>query len=420
MSNTATIIVVAVVVVVLGLVAFLIIRRQRYVRALRGRGWIFESTPQLESVLEHRAPPFGLGFVRKVDEGIAGRTQAGVPFRVFEYACSGGGPKYDERLASLTLPLAMPELFVTGGQPRTGIRVGTVDVDPRLQVRAADQHYARAALSGPVLNAIASFGQAGFPVDLSIDGRYLVAAGAPKDPDRLEAYLEALAPVAQALDPRVLAPYAQPPAPASFGFYGRPDWVYVGRDDSLISVYGLTQAGFGHDTEKLIRGHNDGLPIDAFVHTWKTQRTETTTDSEGRTQTRTVTDTHSEIVTVVNLPFDTPTLSVGGGGRGEKVRFESEAFNDQFKVRTNSPKFAYDVIHPRTMEFLMAVRPPAFQIDNRQLRFSVDVHDTQLIGVCADFAHDFFGRVPSFVWNNLQITPPRFRVSNVPTRMPTP
>jgi hypothetical protein len=32
------------------------------------------------------------------------------------------------------------------------------------------------------------------------------------------------------------------------------------------------------------------------------------------------------------------------------------------------------------------------------MRFSVDKHDTQLIGLCADFAHEFFGRVPSFVW----------------------
>jgi len=83
-------------------------------------------------------------------------------------------------------------------------------------------------------------------------------------------------------------------------------------------------------------------------------------------------------------------------------------------VRTDRPRFAYDVIHPRTMEFLMTVRPPGFWIDNRSMRFQLAVHDTQLIGTCADFAHDFFGRVPSFVWDNLQVTPPRFRMSNLP------
>ena len=68
----------------------------------------------------------------------------------------------------------------------------------------------------------------------------------------------------------------------------------IDRDDTLIAKYGLTSAGFGHGTEKVIRGPNDGLHIDAFIHRWKTQRTETYTDSEGRTWTRTVTDNHSE------------------------------------------------------------------------------------------------------------------------------
>jgi hypothetical protein len=30
--------------------------------------------------------------------------------------------------------------------------------------------------------------------------------------------------------------------------------------------------------------------------------------------------------------------------------------------------------------------------------------DTELIGFCADFAHQFLSRVSSFVWKNLQIT----------------
>lgn len=43
------------------------------------------------------------------------------------------------------------------------------------------------------------------------------------------------------------------------------------------------------------------------------------------------------------------------------------------------------------------------------VRFSVDKHDMQLIGFCAEFAHEFLSRVPSFVWKNLQLTPPAFR-----------
>lgn len=409
MSSTIVIILIVIAVLVLGLVAFLIIRRQRYVRALRGRGWTFESRPTLESVLDHHAPPFGLGFVRKVDEAISGQTATGVPFRVFEYTSSEGGPKFDDRVASMQLPLPLPDLFVSADHARGGVQLSEIEVDPRYQVRAANTGYAGTALSASVLDAIAAFGQAGHKVDLSIDGQQLVAVGAPKDPDQLQAYLEKLGAVVQAFNPGALAPYRVTPPPAGFGFYGHPDWQLIGRDDTLIAKYSLTTAGFGHTTEKVIRGSNDGLPIEAFIHRWKTQRTETYTDSDGRTRTRTVTENHSEIVTAIMMPFSFPMLSVGGGWGGKKVRFESEEFNDRFTVRTDNPKFASDVIHPRTMEFLMAAQPPGFRIEGNGMRFSVDKHDTQLIGFCADFAHEFFGRVPSFVWKNLQITPPPFR-----------
>ena len=409
MSNTVVIILIAIAVLVLALIAFLIIRRRRYIQSLRKRGWTFESKPALESVLDHHAPPFGLGFVRKVDEAIAGTTADGVPFRVFEYASSEGGPRFDDRVASIQLPVSLPDLFISTDEVRSGVQLAPVEVDPRFQVRAADSAYARAALSAGVLDVIASFGQAGHRVDLSVDGQQMVAVGAPKDPDQLQSYLEGLAGIAQALQSSSLAPYGTPAPPPGFGFYGHPDWQLIGRDDALIAKYGLTTAGFGHTTEKVIRGSNDGLPIEAFIHGWKTRRTETYTDSEGRTQTRTVTENHSEILTAITMPFSFPLISVEGGGGGKKVRFESEEFNDRFTVRTEDAKFASDVIHPRTMEFLMAVQPPGFRIEGNVMRFSVDDHDTQLIGFCADFAHEFLSRVPSFVWKNLQVTPPAFR-----------
>jgi len=405
------IVLVIVAVLVIALITFLIVRRQRYIRDLRGRGWSFDSNPALEWVLDHHVPPFGLGFVRKVDEGVSG-TVDGIAFRVFEYTCTEGGPKFDERLATLQLPLALPELFVCAGKVRSGVRPPPVDLDPNHHGNAGDPGYARAALGGAALGAIAAFGRAGHPVDLSVDGAHLVAVGAPKDPDELQAYLELLAPVARAVDPSILAPYAVAPIQSGFTFYGHPDWLLVGRDDSLIGKYGLTTVGFGHTTEKVIRGYNDGLPIEAFIHRWKTEHTETSTDSQGRTQTRTVTDQHSEVVAAVSLPFAFPLLSVNGGWGGKRVKFEGEEFNDQFAVRTDDAKFAYDVIHPRTMEFLMARRPPGFRIEGNLMRYSVSEHDTAVISVCADFAHEFFGRVPSFVWRDLQITPPAFRSSS--------
>ena len=396
----------------------LLVRRRRYVASLRERGWSFDSSPSLESVLDHQAPPFGLGLVRAVDEAVSGRTRAGVAFRVFEYEVKEGGPRFDERVASLALPAALPDLFLSAGPVRAGVRLPAVPLDPALQVHAADADYARALLSPGVRAALTAFGQAGHPLDLSVDGAHLVAVGAPKDPDALEAYLEALAPVALAVDAGAVAPWSRPPVPPGFTFYGRPDWVLVGSDDSAISRFGLTTAGFGHRTEQVVRGDNGGLPVEGLVHRWKTRRTETSTDSQGRRTTRTVTEHHDEAVAGVWLPFPFPQLSIDGGWGGERVRFESEEFNQRFKVRTASPKLAYDVIHPRTMEFLMAAEPPGIQMEGNLMRFLVSSHDTETLGYCADFAHDFLARVPGFVWEDLGVQPPAFRAGALTAPLP--
>ncbi|MET1007218.1 MAG: hypothetical protein ABWX96_16845 [Propionibacteriaceae bacterium] len=415
MSRT-TLIILIVLAVAVAITVFLIVRRRRYVGALRERGWTFVSSPDLSSVLEHTAPPFGLGFSRSVDESISGTLASGVPFHVFEYKTKQGGPTFDGRVASLRLPVALPTLFLVQGTPRSGVSFPPVDLDPSVLVLSDHPLFAAALFSGSVRSAVAAFGQATGGLDLSIDGDHLVAVGAPKDPDELQVYLDRLAAVVTAMDWASLAPYQIARTPPQFGFFGRPDWVLVERDDSLIQKYGLTTVGSHHRTEQVLRGPNDGLPFEAFVHRWQTTRTETSTDSEGRTHTRTVTEHHDEVVCAVWLPAELPQLSLNGGWGGQRVRFEWEQFNDAYAVRTNSPKFAHDVIHPQMMEFLMRAQPPSFGIEGRLLRFSVSSHDTLLVGRCVDFAHEFLGRVPSFVWRDLGVTPPAFRVSGLDPR----
>jgi hypothetical protein len=61
----------------------------------------------------------------------------------------------------------------------------------------------------------------------------------------------------------------------------------------------------------------------------------------------------------------------------------------RFQVRAAS-----DVIHPRMMEFLMERAAAGLPDRGRCAALSVDKHDTQLIGLCADLAHEFLGRVP--------------------------
>lgn len=120
-------------------------------------------------------------------------------------------------------------------------------------------------------------------------------------------------------------------------------------------------------------------------------------------------ENHREVVAGVRVPFPFGSLSVGGRGRGAKVQLESEEFNRRFTVRADNTRFAYAVLHPLTMEFLLAVAPPGFAIAGGLMRFDVRQHDSVTVGLVADFAHEFFRRVPTFVWADLGLRPPRFR-----------
>jgi hypothetical protein len=121
-----------------------------------------------------------------------------------------------------------------------------------------------------------------------------------------------------------------------------------------------------------------------------------------------VTENHDETVAGVRLPFSVPLLSVNVAGLGSQVEFEGIAFNRAFTVRTSSRKFAYDVIHPRTMEYLEAVRPLPFVVQGSVMRFFPPRHDSLLLGECADLAAGLWSRVPSFVWKDLGEVPPAF------------
>lgn len=65
---------------------------------------------------------------------------------------------------------------------------------------------------------------------------------------------------------------------------------------------------------------------------------------------------------IVHLPWPSPNLLVRREGFFDKVKgafgfddidFESEEFSKRFWVQSNDKRFAYDVLHPRMMEFLL-------------------------------------------------------------------
>jgi hypothetical protein len=75
---------------------------------------------------------------------------------------------------------------------------------------------------------------------------------------------------------------------------------------------------------------------------------------------------------IVHLPWHTPALVVRPEGVFDKIAgafgfddidFESVEFSRRFYVKSQDKRFAYDVLHPRMMEFLLAERPPMVDIE---------------------------------------------------------
>lgn len=395
-----------------GLGVFFIVRHQRYLADVAAHGWTYDSNPRLEDFLGFQAPPFSLGLGRKVDDRITGLTQDGRQFDSFKYRYADAGDPYKSRLLAIELPAALPTVFVFSGQPRQGATLGQWQLFQTelngLTALAFSPEVAEAAL-GQINGALGTWPD-GHPVDLSIDGNHLVIDPAPDDPEELAALLAAATPVAAALSSLSQA-FAQPPVTPRFSFFGHPDWQLLGSDDAVLNHYPMTKVGFGHSTENLIRGQRDGITMDAFEHHWKTTETRTVSDGRGGSRTETYTVNHVESICGFTMPFDLPALSVNGRRLGEKVQFESSGFNDAFKVRAESARFASDVIHPRMMEWLLANRPvTGWTVAGYVVSFEVDSLNMFLLDACEETLRGFLGRIPRFVWADLGLPVPPFLV----------
>ena len=82
---------------------------------------------------------------------------------------------------------------------------------------------------------------------------------------------------------------------------------------------------------------------------------------------------------ILELPFHSPDLLIRPEGLFDKlagvfgfddIDFESEEFSRKFYVKSPDKKFAYDVVHPRMMEFLMHEMPAALDIEHARLCFA--------------------------------------------------
>jgi hypothetical protein len=118
--------------------------------------------------------------------------------------------------------------------------------------------------------------------------------------------------------------------------------------------------------------------------------------------------TYRFTVVTVALPASGPTLEVSREHLGHKVlnlagrrdlQLESDEFNSAFRVDTSDDRFAYAVLHPRMMEFLLANGQLPFRFERGDLLtwHQHPIEPAHVPGM-ADYLSDVLDRVPGFVW----------------------
>lgn len=150
----------------------------------------------------------------------------------------------------------------------------------------------------------------------------------------------------------------------------------------------------------------DGRPCTAQAGDYQYK----TTSGSGKNRRTT---THRFSYLIVHLPYPAaPRLLIRAEGFFDKfagvlgfddIDFESEQFSRTFHVKSADRKFAYDVCHPRMMEFLLATRPPPVEVEQGCCCVS-DASRTwspEQFAVNIRWASEFFARWPEYLKSDL-------------------
>lgn len=189
-------------------------------------------------------------------------------------------------------------------------------------------------------------------------------------------------------------------------------WQFSAQDPyGLVGRWAGAPFNQGYDkrARNVVSGALDGHPLVAFDYSYK----EDSSDSKGNRSTT----TYHYAIYALGLPCGLPELHVapeGVFGRlgvmlgAQDIELESEDFNRRFRVRCPDPKFATDVLSPRTMELLLAY-PGKVHVRIAGSDF-LDYEQGHLTATDVINRTGMLSRViagiPSFVWKDHGVTPP--------------
>ncbi len=181
-------------------------------------------------------------------------------------------------------------------------------------------------------------------------------------------------------------------------------WTYVDEARGFVNRWSGDPFGDGDHrrTDNAIRGLYDGLEMIAFEYSYQTQ----STDSDGKRST--TTHRYSVVALLTQTALPGLGISPEGGisrmfGRlfNTDIQLESEEFNRAFTVTSDDRKFASAVLHPRTMQALLAYREVDWDIRDGDF-VSVDsgnLDPAEIARRCDAMLITARG-IPDFVWND--------------------
>jgi hypothetical protein len=174
---------------------------------------------------------------------------------------------------------------------------------------------------------------------------------------------------------------------------------YVPSDPSVLSLSRQSPftLGSGREAIDVFRGPFRDAHLHCFQYRYRT--------SDGDNNTT----THDYQVVAISLPAMRPLLDIAHENSltrrfGKDLAFENQAFNDRFKIASPSPRFAHDVIHPRTMEWMLA--DPRAQVIRWRfegswlMTFRPGPLKPDEVFYYAEFLHQVLAQVPKHVWTD--------------------
>lgn len=413
-TGTVVVLIIVGVAIIVGGVLFWL--RRRWLKEVAEHGWKLLGDDEPSWFARLGCPPFDVGFDRSAKDHVRGQVD-GVEFNAFDYRYrfSADGSRESMHPCAVTLSAPIPELYI---EPRDSdpsrATPGCVDVPVNgpFRVLARDPAYASAVLTGPVQSLLETAAAQGILVRLAFDNGYLVADDVSKDPSDSMPTITMMVALAKQIPAQVWTERQVTAKQPRFGFTGH-DWALTPDDNRWVGEFDGDPFGVGKKkkAEHIIMGSHKQQEFVSFRYEWVTTRTRTVRTGN-TTQTRTEEEKHHAYIVAVRVPVALPEFALSRDslldGWGD-IEFESEQFNDEYTVKSKDKKFAYDVMHPRTMEYLLAnvAAKPNLRTDGAWIRSRVDEYDAGSLARQLDVMTDFIAAIPDFVWADRGVKPPQ-------------